>query len=468
MKKIFVIVVILIKISSLWSSISLESAIKNARENNKELQMAKEDVSIAENNYNDVRGQLFPQINLNASYGLKKNWLPSSVIPPAISFSDNLTSPIDDNVQDLADGLNMLYNSMIPSKESEEATVVGQVAMQQILFSGGKLINGIRVLDKIKTLQSKKYEINEQQLVIDVIDAYYNLYLTQQVLKIQKQALSTAELHLERVENLFTQGLVSEYDKLRAELEVSRLYPQVLESENIMNLAEENFKRITGYTDYSEIILEPAINYDKNFNITLENALQLGFEQRIELYLTDVMKDIYGVQYKAEKGNYLPNIALTADITKYNSSKSYSVSSDDFGTMASVGIGFQMPLFTGFSNTSKALRAKHELRKSEYEAINTQELISLEIRHKWQSYQHSKKNLETQRKNQDLAERAFLIARSRFENQTGIQLEVFDAQIQLNSANISLVQSEIQVLKTYYELNKSIGNNLYTIIGEGK
>jgi outer membrane protein TolC len=467
-KKTLLAIILIISLTYLWSEVSLESAINMARENNKELKMSKEDVSIADYNYKEIKGQLLPQINLNASYSLKKNWLPDSAIPPSKSFVDDLDATADANDTALADGLNMIYGAMIPEDESEEASLVGQIQMQQILFSGGKLINGIRVLDKIKTLQSKKYQLAEQQLVIDVIDAYYNLYLARKVNDIQVQALETAELHLERVQNSFNQGLVSEYDRLRAELEVSRLYPQVLESENQKNLAEENLRRVIGYNSEEELILSDDITYNKAFNISIDNALNLANKQRIELYLTEVMKEIYQVQYKAEKGNYLPNIALTADVSKYNSSDSFSVDKDDFGTMASVGLGFQMPLFTGFSNTSKTLRAKHELRKSEYDAINTQDLINLEIRQIWQSYQHSMKNLETQKKNLILAERAFEIAESRFQNQTGIQLEVFDAQIQLNSAKIALAQADIQVLKNYYALNKSIGNNLYNLIGEEK
>lgn len=466
MKKILVIILFALIASSLLAQLTLESAIRLALENNKELLMAKEDVKIAEYNYNDVRGMLLPQINLNAGYTLKKNWLPDSAIPPSFSFFDNLDVAPTGNDEYLAKSLDGIMQSMMPSKTKEEASVVGQVQMQQILFSGGKLINRIRVLDKIKTLQSNKFELSQQSIIIDVIESYYNLFLAQEVLKIQRQALSNAELHLARVENTFEQGLVSEYDKLRAELEVSRLYPEVLNSENMKNLALENFKRITGYDRNDVLVLSDLVTEKDLLDFDLETAINIGKDQRIELYLTEVMKEIYQVQYNAERGNYLPNIVLSADITKYNVPNSFEVKSDDFGTMASVGIGFQMPLFTGFSNTSKALRAKHELRKSEYEAINARDLISLEIRQNWQNYQHSLRNLDTQKKNKNLAQRALMIAESRYQNQTGIQLEVFDAQFQYNAAKISLAQAEIEISKNYYKLKKSLGYNLKTLIGE--
>jgi outer membrane protein TolC len=162
----------------------------------------------------------------------------------------------------------------------------------------------------------------------------------------------------------------------------------------------------------------------------------------------------------------LPNIIFQADLTRYGKSNSFSLGKNDFGTMGSVGLLFQMPLFTGLSNTSKALRSRHELRKSEYDTANTTDLIQLEVRQTWQTYNQSLKFLEIQEKNLNLAERALHIAQARFNNQTGIQLEVFDAQIQYNAAQIALAQAKITIIKDYYALNKAIGNNLNNIIEE--
>jgi len=274
---------------------------------------------------------------------------------------------------------------------------------------------------------------------------------------------------LQRVENLFGQGLLSEYDKLRAELEVSRLYPEVINFENMKNMAEENFKRLTGYT--GNVILALALDEKTmafaDFEVSLDEALQSANDRRIELYLANLSVDIYQVQLSAERVNFLPNVLLQADITRYNTSNSFDMNlgSDHFGTMGSVGIVFQMPLFTGMSNTSKALRSRHELRKSQHEAINATELINLEVRNTWQSFNQSLRHLEVQERNISLAQRALTIAQARFHNQTGIQLEVFDAQIQYNAAQIALSQAKIRIIKDFYALNKAMGHDLTYLIG---
>jgi outer membrane protein TolC len=415
-----------------------------------------------------VRGQLFPQLNLIGSYKLTKNYLPKSVIPASFSVADMLEATPTGNEEMLAGTLDNLIGRMVPNKVSDEASLVGMLQFQQLLFSGGKLINGIRVLDRIKTMQEKRYEIQLQQTVLTVVESYYDLYQITEALNIQRAALTNAELHLQRVENLHRQGLVSEYDKLRAELEVSRLYPEVLNMENMKNLAEENFKRLTGFT--GEIELSPDIDRKtasfSTFGISLDDAITTAHENRTELYLTNLMTEIYQVQLNSERDNYLPNIVLQADITRYNVSNSFNIHRDDFGTMGSVGIAMQVPLFTGMSNTSRHIRSKHELRKSQYENINARELIELEVRQNWQSFNQSLLSLEIAEKHLRLTERALHIAETRFQNQSGIQLEVFDAQIQHNAAQIGLSVAKIKIIKDYYALNKAIGQNLAQKIGE--
>ncbi|MCL1827400.1 MAG: TolC family protein, partial [Candidatus Cloacimonetes bacterium] len=103
---------------------------------------------------------------------------------------------------------------------------------------------------------------------------------------------------------------------------------------------------------------------------------------------------------------------------------------------------------------------------AESDQINTTELIKLDVRQSWQTFNQSLRYLETQEKNLALSERALSIAEARFANQSGIQLEVFDAQIQHNTALISLSQAKIQIIKDYFNLNKSIGYKLNTLIGE--
>lgn len=441
-------------------ALSLDEAIKMAKNNNQQLKADYEEVEKAEYLYRDVRGSLLPQISLNGAVNATKTYMPNSVLSDPmdmVSKLSNTASPDDSLLGYAFDGL---VNNMLPNKSTEESAISAQVKFDQVLFLGGKLINGIRVADKYRNLQKKKYELTEEQLVFNVIDNYYQVQLLSEVVNIKAQALSLAKEHFGRVIKLYENGLVSEYDKIRAELEVSKLESEVSQTLNSYQLLEENFKRIIGSTASDSLVLTDQLEQKAYQEESLDKSLEIGLKNRIELYLSGLNVEMMQVQYNAEKGNFLPTVMLTAQAAKFTSSSDYTINHDDFGTMYQAGIVFQVPLFTGLSNSSKIQKTKHELRKAEFSKKDAEEMISLEIRQNWLNLNHSVSDLKVQQKNVETAEKGYQIAKSRYDNQIGIQLEVLDAQIQLNSAKVSYIQALYQYNKNLNSYKKSLGQKL--------
>ncbi len=449
-KKHVTVIVLFSLLAVSLSAITLTESVDLAKKNNKQLKGDAEEVERAEYLYRDVRGSLLPQIMLNGSVQAGKTYLPKST---QTGFSFN-------NVTDESDLANTLDAILLPSETKEETSIAAQLKMQQLLFSGGKLINGIRVANKYRSLQKKNYELKEEQLVFDVIDRYNQLVLLSEVVNIKTEALALAKEHLSRVQKLNENGLVSEYDLLRADLEVSKLEPDLEDAKNNFSLAKSNFRRLIGYSEETELTLEDELKKIDIPELSLEDAIKTGTENRIELYLSRLNVEMMEVKYNAEKGNYLPNVVLTAEATKFTASGDYSVHKDDFGTLYQAGIGFQIPLFTGLSNTSKIHQAKNEMRKAEYTKQDAEELIRLEISNNWLKMHADLQTVNVQQKNIQTAEKGYQIAKSRYDNHVGIQLEMLDAQIQLNAAKVTYIQSLYQLNKSVNSFKKSIGQKL--------
>lgn len=449
-KKVHLVLFLLSCLFVSMPALSLTEAIDMAKKNNKQFLGQAEDVEMAEYLYQDVRGMLLPQISLNGSVQKSKTYLPD-VTQTGFSFN-NVTSE-----SNLASTLDKL---LLPGKSTEEASIAAQLKAQQVLFSGGKLINGIKVAQKYRNLQKKTYELQEEQLVFDITKAYYELVLLNEVVNIQREALDLANSHFQRVQNLNKNGLVSEYDLLRADLEVSKLAPALEDIENKFAIAQTNFKRQIGELSTDDLAFDDKLEKVTVPSLTLDEAINSGLENRIELYLSDLSVEMYQVKHNAEKDNYLPNVLLTADITKFSSTKEFEIKSENFGTQYSAGIVFQIPLFTGMSNNAKIQQTKHELKKAELGNMDAKDLIKLEITNNWQSLQTAVQQLNVQEKNIKTAEKGYEIANERYENNIGIQLEILDAQTQLNGAKVSYIQALYQLNIAVNSFNKSIGTKL--------
>lgn len=458
MKRAFSVLLLLAPVLMLWG-IGLSESLELARENNLTLLMAKEDIYKADQTYYDVRGNLLPQLTLQSGYQLSKTYLPDSAVVPAMDFAQGLDSLATDNDTYLANTMSGVINSLMPVSPVNEGSLGLQLQFQQVLFLGGKLINGIRAVDRYRSLQRLRYELTQQEVILQTTELFYQCLLAEKLLSVQQESLETARRHLRRVEAFQTEGQVSEFDLLRARLEVAKLEPQMLQAENTFTLATAAFRKQIGVEDETvvpegEFILPPA------FEISLGEAISQGLKNRIELELADINTQVMKIKWNAEKGNYLPNIALQGNAALYTAADELAIEGDDFGTSYSIGIGIQIPLFTGFSNTAKRKQAQHDYYQAKLQQTDYEELIRLQIRQDHQKLNHALENYRVQTENIRLAERSLQLAQVRYDNQVGIQLEVFDAQTMLSAIKLQYFQAVYDVISAQRNLQKSIGMKL--------
>ncbi|MCB5266793.1 MAG: TolC family protein [Candidatus Cloacimonetes bacterium] len=442
------------------AGITLDESLELAKRNNNSLLIAAEEVNKAEATYRDVRGSLLPQLNLQGGFNLNTTYLPDSATGAMPSVTDMIDADTaTENENTIAGALDGIIGGLIPSSPQKEGSLAMQLKMDQVLFLGGKLINGIRAVDRFRSVQRLNYDVKEQDVILTTTQVFYQTLLAGKLVEIQEEGLATAQRHLQRVTLLSQEGQVSEFDLLRAQLEVAKLQPEVMAARNQYDLALAAFRKQIGTPD-DDVIPEGEFVLPSVIEMELEEAQRLGLANRTELELLDIATQIKQIQFNAEKGNYLPNVALSASASLYTAADEYAIEADDFGTQYSVGIGFSLPIFTGLSNRSKIAYARHDLTLAKIQQRDTQELIALQIKQNHQKLHHALENYALQEQNIQMAQRNLELAQLRFENNVGIQLEVFDAQIMLSSIKLQYYNAIYEVIAAERDFTKSIGQKL--------
>jgi outer membrane protein len=436
--------------------LTLDESIKHALENNLRLQVDRQNVNIAEQNYREIRSSILPQINFNGGYQLNRTVLPDSYIPQPLDVSGSLSADATEDDKLIAGVLDSGFNSFLPESTQDETRYFGQIKLDQVVYLGGKLLSGIRVASIYKEWERQKHELNRKEVVFATIEMYYQGLLLKHVLEINREALSLAENHYSRVVSMHDQGLVSEFDKIRAELELMKLEPEVQEAENNFALWLENFRQHTGLEEFDGE-LAGQIDEPDPFMPSLEEAISTGTEQRIELYLARTYKDMREIGYQAERGNYLPNVVLSAEYNRFSQTDELRVKPDSFGSSYQVMLGVQLPIFTGFGNSAKKATARYQHKQANLELLDAEDKIELDVRNVWQNLNHVVAKHQTSQKRLELAARGLNIAESRYENQIGINLEVLDAQLEYKVAHLSYLQSVYHIIIAQTRLQKAMG-----------
>jgi len=409
----------------LLTGITLKEAEQIALENNKEIKIAQEGKGKSYSNYKSIKGNLYPQLSLSGSYGVTKTDIPE-ILPVGV----------------------------MAEKEMPLNTVL---SLNQILFSSD-VFNGLKAAKVYNSINDTMLDITLRNVLFQTRRLFNSALLTKQVVLINEEALQIANAQYMRITNMFDQGLVSEYDKLRAELQVSELQPQLQEAKNNYQLSLQALQNHLGdnltIEEVEGQLSEPVVE-----EITLDQAIKEGIDNRMELQASQLNVDILDIQYKNQKKSYLPSLALTGSVTNFTYTDDWEVEADNFGNIYSLSVGFQMPLFTGFTNQNKANEYKYQLNSARLETSVLYDNIKLEIKNNYLSLEKDRKNIETAKKNKELATKGLTIAEQMYANQLGTYLDVQSAQLSYNQAQLNYITAVYSLIDSYESLLKAMGIN---------
>jgi outer membrane protein TolC len=120
--------------------------------------------------------------------------------------SSGLDSLATDNDHYLAAVVENMVSSMIPASPSGEGSFAMQLKLDQVIFLGGKLINGIKAVDRYRSIQKLRYDLEEQDVVLQTTELFYQCMLAKKALGCAKGRTADCHRHLQRVELFQSEG----------------------------------------------------------------------------------------------------------------------------------------------------------------------------------------------------------------------------------------------------------------------
>ena len=412
-------------------SLTLNRSIELALENNEILRMAREDLYKAGQQVNEARADALPQINASGTY--TRNWkLPTFVFgsPP--------------NTQEVSIG--------------RKTDVQGVVSLKQTLFAWGKVSSALKVAKLFREYSEEGLRFVQHAVRADVELAYYNVLYAKDLVRVSKMAMERARKNLRRVQRLRDAGRVSGYDLLRAEVALSGLRPDSISVENDRTLAELDLKNRIGISADTRIDLVGDFRTRTRIDVSSADTLvELGLRNRPEMRQLTRQTRMRKQAIRIAQADARPSLDLTTSGRVQIQSDEYTFDTDDAKQSWSTGVILSYPLFDGQRTRSKVLQARADLRRAELELENTRRGISLEIRKTWLDCRVAQERLMAQELTVSAAERGVEIARSRYANGLGTQLELLDAELVLLRAEVSFAQEKRTRAAALVALERAVG-----------
>lgn len=293
-------------------------------------------------------------------------------------------------------------------------------------------------------------------MVSQVKQSYYAVLLAQQVFEVYKSVYDNAVKNLERTEHNYNAGKASEYEYLRAQVNVKNAEPNLFSAETAIDLAIWQLKAVMGIDLESKIGVTGDIDQYKDEmmaytaygdNVSLENNPTMA---QLTLQSQQLDRTV-----KMAKYQYLPTLAASFS---YN----YIAMGDDFNfkwnPYSVAGLSLTIPLFDGFSkhNNIRQYKATQDILKLNIEDTERNLRIAFknydnQIATYMKNYAAAESTLEMAQKSYDIAERMYELGKATL-------LELNDAQLALVQAQLTMSQAVYNFMVTKASMDALAGN----------
>ncbi|HEX3046191.1 MAG TPA: TolC family protein [Bacillota bacterium] len=306
------------------------------------------------------------------------------------------------------------------------------VTLTQPIFTGGKIAANLAIAKQQLNVAVEEERKAKQQLVFNIKEAYYGVWLAEQELNIAKTAYDNMEQHVQQIQKLRQIGNSSKFDLLSAQVQRDRLKPLFIKAGNQLAFTKLTLATLIGYgkkhlytiTNDDSLMTLPFKN-----EISIDDALTKAYEMRPEMRQVKQSFNVTRQQLKIAKAGYLPDLALSL---KYNAEGLESSVSEE--TRWIFTIGLSGVFFDGFGTQARVQQAETGIRMIQMKEADLQDRIRLEVEQSLQSLDECLEIIHANQSNIDLAKESLRMTKIRFEAGLATTMDIVDSQLALDEA----------------------------------
>ncbi len=417
-------------------TLTLDEAVQEALKGNQDYQIARTELEKAEAEIQSATADVYPHLILGSTY------------------TRNLEIP------------EIVFGGQTFRLGTENQIDAG-LTLKQPIWQGGKVLAAIKIARTYRKYTEEAVHEVEAEVVFNVRQSFLDVILARDVVNVYRDALAAAELNLEIVSKMHAQGVVSEYEKLRAEVEVANLRPQLLQAQNRADLALHALRNFLSLETSDEIELQYSFDSTNVGQVlSLPHVTELAIANRSVLRQQDHLKEITRRAVGIAKAENSPKFDFISQYGWRYQADDFGLDGENWSPNWTASISMSFPIFNGFSTKASVRKAKVDRQQAEMSYEKMREQVELQVRDAFLRYGEANERLQSQRKTIEQAEEGLRISRIRYQNGIGTQLEILSSESALTLARSNFVQATHDAALAVYRLLRVSGMTTFDELKE--
>lgn len=430
MIRIIVVIFFCTYITFAQQLMTAEDAILIGLKNNFDIQIARNQEKIAENNSGKAISGFLPTLDITGNL--------------AYSAADQET------------------NSPFSFGNSTAENKGGQLTLNWTLFDGFSMFVNYNQFNELAKLGEYQARNIIETTVVGILSAYYNLVQQEQLMDVATNARDISKTRLEKEKIRQELGSASSTDYWNAQVSYNNDNATLITQELQRVIARKDLNNLLGRDVDTPIEVVKQIMIP-DLRLVFEEILELAKNQNSLLQLTRQNKTVADNNVSLSTATFYPRIFVNASYS-YNRS---DVDSDSprfeeaiqtTGKDGSFALNLSYNLFNGMRDKIDWQNARLEAKNQELALLDEENRIAALVREKLETYYKGKELITLEEQNVIAAEKNLQLNKDRYDIGAASSLEFRDAQVNLIRAQTTLIVARYRVRITRLELEQLMGN----------
>lgn len=328
--------------------------------------------------------------------------------------------------------------SLMGSANSISNAFSNGISVNIPLYTGGLVEGKIDVAKLGKTNAQEEILRVEQATKYSAIEGYYGLLAYQELQGVYHEAVDNLQGHLDNVQAQYNVGTKAKVDVLSSDVSLANAKTTAITADNNVAIAESNLNNILGLPLETKLNLaDHQLPFD-TYNISLQEAMDYAMKYRPE-----VLQAAIAVQEAersidiADAGNK-PTVAITGG-NDWADNTFPGIDANKRSWKVAAGVTYNF--YDGGATKAKVNQAKQDLLVARETEQKTRESVQLQVKQAYLNIRSAAQKVEETQTVVDQARENYRIQNIRYQASVGINLDVLDAQLSLNQAQVNHIQA---------------------------
>lgn len=342
-----------------------------------------------------------------------------------------------------------------PAAGSPRKHYSASLTLNQPLYRGGATGAGIRAAGAFKVQAAENLRYETQQTIYRTVEAFNYLRLAVRQLDVAEKDVTLAEAHLKDVRVRRKYGAASDFNVLRAEVDLSRAKADLLAYQQELDTARNTLLMIMGVSQESRIV--PMGQYGfKEYAVDVDDAVRKAFLKRPDVTAAELAVKLEREAVVNARSDYRPTVDLFADYTRSNPEPD-NYTSDKWDDILSTGITVSFDLFDGGNRDGALIQAEAALFQRQTELMGIREQAVFEVKTAILSVRNAEESVKVQELVTRQADEGLRIAEVGYREGTIDQVSLLEARTALIKAQLLYQRSLYRHAVAVLTLQRAMG-----------